>query len=56
MRAVVQITGQSAAAQDWNATLIGSKTKMSTLEKVIDEPNYWIIVKKQEKSRFRQKT
>lgn len=56
MRAVVQITGQSTAAQDWNATLIGSKTKRSAPEKVIDEPNYWVIAKEQEESRFRQTT
>lgn len=53
MRALVQITGQSAVDQDQNAKLIGNKTTMSTLEKITDEPNYWVIVKEQEGSNFR---
>lgn len=53
MRALVQITGQSAVDQDWNDKLIGNKTRMSTLEKNTDKPNYWVIVKEQEESHFR---
>lgn len=52
MRALVQITGQSAVDQDQNAKLIGNKTTMSTLEKIADEPNYWVI-KEQEESNVR---
>lgn len=48
MRALVRITGQSAVDPDWNTKLIGNKTRVSTLEKLTDEPNYWVIVKEHE--------
>lgn len=53
MRALVQISGQSAVDQAWNAQLIGNEIKMSTQEKITHQPNYWVIVKEQEESHFK---